>query len=384
MKRRQTGFTLLELLIAISLGVVLTLAATMMFKRASDAARTLRDRSQVQDNARAAMNSIGQDLNLAGSGLVSTGVVVASTAKYSCDTGACGVRSFPTDPSDVNSVLYGIMPGFAIGGTVGGTTSDTLTISYADRTSSLIKCSTDTTKLCGFDAYPLAAVDTDAMTLTFNANTLPTPDDAVYGFRKGDLILLSNSKGQAAAVVTEDAVGFVVKIENGAEKDQLGLNVKTGTGSVATLVSGTPALPTTATKLNIVTYYTDVPTGSDGFVSALPARLYRQLNAQPPIAIAEQVESMRVTYDLFSEAAGNQNASPPKLPIIKNVANPAADPYSPLQIRKVNVSIAAISALPNPGSPGGSTQRVFLTTSVSPRGISFFDKYPSSKGSASY
>ena len=87
----------------------------------------------------------------------------------------------------------------------------------------------------------------------------------------------------------------------------------------------------------------------------------RQVNAQSPVAVAEDVENLQITYDVFDENTSNATADLPD-------ANSA-----PNQIRKVNISLT--TRTPVQGLLGRDYQRVNLTTSVGPRNLTYRDRY---------
>ena len=72
--KSQRGFTLLELLVASSLGLIVILAMTSLFKTGMDATFTVTQRLEVQQNMRAAIELMGEDISHAGAGLPSGGL----------------------------------------------------------------------------------------------------------------------------------------------------------------------------------------------------------------------------------------------------------------------------------------------------------------------
>src|SRR2546429_7593998 len=78
MKKRignpQRGFSLLELMIASAVGLVVIAAMTSLFKIGMDATFTVTQRAETQQNMRAAVELMTQDISLAGSGRPSGGL----------------------------------------------------------------------------------------------------------------------------------------------------------------------------------------------------------------------------------------------------------------------------------------------------------------------
>src|SRR6266446_2831708 len=91
----ERGFTLLELLVASSIGLLVILAMTSLFKTGMDATFTVTQRAETQQNMRAAIELMTKDLGLAGAGLPSGGlqlVTGGTLSKFACDqTGTCYV-----------------------------------------------------------------------------------------------------------------------------------------------------------------------------------------------------------------------------------------------------------------------------------------------------
>jgi len=71
--KSQLGFSLLELLVASSIGLIVLLAMTSLFKTGMDTTFTVTQRAETQQNMRAAIELITKDLSLAGAGLPSGG-----------------------------------------------------------------------------------------------------------------------------------------------------------------------------------------------------------------------------------------------------------------------------------------------------------------------
>ena len=89
--------------------------------------------------------------------------------------------------------------------------------------------------------------------------------------------------------------------------------------------------------------------------------LMRQVNTHPPMAVAEYVENLQVTYDIYDENAAVAQAD---LDDAGGVPN---------QIRKVNITLTVRS--PGETMIGRDFQRITLTTSVGPRNLTYKDRY---------
>jgi len=121
MSKSQRGFTLLELLVASSIGLIVILCMTSLFKTGMDATFTVTQRAETQQNMRAAIQLMSKDISLAGAGLPSSGlqlVTGGTLSKYGCNqTGTCYIPggTYPKSGAGVNNYMYGILPGFNAG-----------------------------------------------------------------------------------------------------------------------------------------------------------------------------------------------------------------------------------------------------------------------------
>ncbi len=371
--RTSSGFTLIEMLTAMALSLSILFAGVMMYKKAVEMTNMVAQRSTVQSNSRVGIDSISEDLSQAGSGMPSSGVSLPSGAKFGCSSSACGLYYFPLNGS--TATMFSVMPGNALGPAInGGTATDVVSAVYTDRTPDLdtsgLVCAVGST--AGFDAYPLTNVTLSPLAVTFNASTCPAVGDPGYGFQVGDLVMISNSNGTIVQYVT--SVNSSTRTLTFGS-DPFGLNTTgSGTGSLASLFSGSTLPPsasapsTVAIKIDLVTYNLAVP--NLGTASQLPPRLMRQVNGLSPQPVAEQVNDLRITYDVISAALGNPAASPPVLPLLGAQTNPATIS----NIRKVNIKLVGVGGLTLPNVP---VQQVALTTSITPRSLSFYDEYPS-------
>jgi hypothetical protein len=186
--------------------------------------------------------------------------------------------------------------------------------------------------------------------ITFDPATTPAWNDAVVGLKPGDVILLNNNLGVAAATVTklhDDHVHLDPGSQDPLDFNQQGMS---GFGSAAHIYGP----PTTARRIFIVTYYID---DSNPDVPLL----MRQVNAQPPTPVAEYVENLQVTYDIYDENAA--------------IATAGLDDAGgqPNQIRKTNIAITVRS--PKTTMIEKDFSRISLATSVGPRNLTYKDRY---------
>jgi prepilin-type N-terminal cleavage/methylation domain-containing protein len=373
-KTKNRGFSLVELLVAMAMGVVILTAAVSLFSRALGASFLVTQRAEMQQDGRAALDMMAKDISLAGAGITSGGVQLpdgagATASKFGCDQTSCytGNNNYP-----INNHLYGVIPNPAAGLSVMTATgvlsppTDVLTVVYTDTTFPLNNYS-----------VALNASGSQATFTVLNPapNPLPVPwppppiNDPATGLKVGDLILFTNSVGQAVGEVTRVNAGGVVDFVNG---DALNINQSTAAnGNIKSLWGGAapPAAlpPVVCNRLLVITYYIDVPAGQDGIRYSAddgPPRLMKQVNGQSPVPVAENVAGLQATYDIFDDVAGLATAN------LKDAGMSAGK--SPNQIRKVNLSVMTRSPLTG-GKEGFQTLN--LVTSVSARDMSFKDRY---------
>ena len=100
--KSQRGFSLLELMVASVIGLIVVMAMTQMFRMGMNATFTVTQRAETQQNMRAAIELMTKDLSMAGAGLPSGGLQLASAggnSKVACNTGTCYVPPTLTRPA---------------------------------------------------------------------------------------------------------------------------------------------------------------------------------------------------------------------------------------------------------------------------------------------
>jgi prepilin-type N-terminal cleavage/methylation domain-containing protein len=367
------GFTLVEMLIALTLGLVVIAAAVQLFSKGVSATWMVSQRAELQQNARGSSNMLTKDISLAGAGLPTGGVALASGTgskpRYGCDyTGRCylgptnsGAMTYPAQTA-IN-YMYGVIPGWKQGVTVNAAAgaTDVITVVYAD-----------TSFLLG--DYTVKFNDLNGNSVTF---TLPTPppnplDQAVnntgVGLQQGDLVLFSSTAGSAYAVAEVTAplgagAGPSYNVAFG-NLDSLLFNQNAATSNdlkqIAT-TAGTagPAVGVTATRIWAITYYLDNATNPG------TPTLMRLVNARVPVPLAENVADLRFTYDTYDSSGNLLNATGDGgMGLIPSI--------SPSQIRTINLAHLTIRSQ-LPGQSG--YQSMDIQNSVSARNMSFSNRY---------
>jgi hypothetical protein len=363
---RQMGFTLMEAIVAMAAGLLVLGAAMMLFQQASSAGRTTMSKTEMEQNGRAALNFMLQDLGMAATDYQQAGVRVPQSGSMMAIFGCsgCNTSTYPNNlatpivPYDKNSYLG---------------TSDTITVVYVDNTwpPAGQTVATDTTT-----TPPSAKISStgDQITVTTASFTDPTGtsrnyQDTMYGSKSGDVMMIWNPNGYALATVTGVANGGVLTLAPG---DQLNLNQTTaGAANVAALKSG--ALypqSTAATRLKVVTYFVTNTAGPDGVTGTsddIPV-LMRQVNGDPAGAktVTDYIQNLQVTYDLYNPVSGVWQFA------ATGFGGPAPTVTDPTQIRKINVALQIRSQAKN---SSGTYDTVWVSSSISPRDLSFTDRY---------
>lgn len=338
------GFSLLELLVATAAGLVLLSGAVLVFRQSTDLGYVLTQRAEMLQNDRVAIDLITRDLRAAGTGMPTGGIQLPQggvAPVFACDlAGACPIAV----NTYANARLYALNPGDGLGAVINARPTDVVTVSYRDPSSSL-------------DQYPLVSITATGEQIVFDAGTSPPLDDPRSGVQAGDVLVLCNVDGCAAATVT--GVDAATKQVSLAAGDPLHLNQPAATlGNVASLAEppGSGTYPQTrAFRALIVTYYIDTATDP-----AAP-RLMRHVSANAAVPVAQNIENLQISYDTFDENAG---AATVNLPDAGGLPN---------QIRKVNIQVTSRGRFAR--LVGRGFDRLGLVTSISPRNLSFRDRY---------
>jgi prepilin-type N-terminal cleavage/methylation domain-containing protein len=376
MPNSQRGFSLIELMVASTLGLIVIIAMTSLFRQGMNATFTVTQRAEVQQNMRAAIELMTKDISLAGAGLPSGGLQLATSqgpTRVACNqAGTCYV---PGDVYPTGSYMYGVLPGFNNGVQNGAVITaapaainDSITSIYCDYNFPLSNFTftfpTQTSATVGLIAAPNAA--------------LPVNILAPGGLNVGDLLFFlvstpgngagaqGTSVAQTAAVVAEITGIPSNTAINFAAGDALNFN-QTGANSLANTIANLgPNLgggnTVNVCRLNAVTYFLQVPPAG-GTVQT--PRLMRQVNGLTAVPVADNIVNVQFSYDVISSVGGLMNANQP---------NPIAAGDSPALIKKVNMWVMGQSLM----ASGNRFQSMYLASSVSTNNMSFCNSYSAS------
>jgi prepilin-type N-terminal cleavage/methylation domain-containing protein len=379
--KSQRGFSLLELMVASSIGLIVILAMTSLFKSGMDATFVVTQRAETQQNMRSAIELMTKDISLAGAGLPSGGLQLVTggvRSNFACNqTGTCYVpaNTYPNSAGGTPNYMYGILPGFNNGVQNGvaipnapGQVNSSITSVYCDYNFPLSNFTF---------TFPTT---TSANVAVVSAAVQPNNILAPGGLTTGDLILFivstpGNGTGAAGTSSVQNAavVAEITAIPNNTSisfstADALNFN-QTGAGNSNNLASVSAAIAagggnakTTACRLNAVTYFLQVPPAG-GTVQT--PRLMRQVNGYNAVPVADNIINLQFTYDVIDFTTGFVSA---------NLADPIGAGQSPSLIQKVNIWIMGESLT----QAGKRSQNMYLTTSVSARDMSFCNSYSAS------
>ena len=239
--KSQSGFTLLEPMIA-SIGLVVMAAMTGMFRVGMNTIFTVTQRAETQQNMRAAIELMTKDISMAGAGLPTGGMQLATaggSSKVGCNqSGTCYVAG---DVYPDGNYLNGLLPGYN-NGVEGGTV---ITAAPAPVNDSI------TSVYCDYN-FPLTNFNftfpssTQATVAVVSGAVTPNNILAPGGLNVGDLVLFivstpGNGTGNqgTSSVQTAAAVAEITGMPNNttinfAAGDVLNLN-QTGVNSLANL-----------------------------------------------------------------------------------------------------------------------------------------------------
>jgi type II secretory pathway pseudopilin PulG len=330
----QGGFSLLELTVAATIGLIGILAMTSLFRAGINTTFTVTQRAETQQNMRAAIEIMTKDLSLAGSGLPTGGLQLANAggnSRIACNqAGTCYVPGaiYPN-----GNYMTGIEPGFA-NGVQNGLVIPAAPAAVNDSVTSIY---------CDYN-FPLTNFNfsfpnnTQANVAVINGAVTPNNILAPGGLNVGDLMLfivttpgngtgaLGTSTAQTAAAVAEITGIPSNTVINFAAADALNFNQVGAANSLSTIAASYVAGTTiNVCRLNAVTYFLQVPPAG-GTVQT--PRLMRQVNGLNAVPVADNIINLQFTYDIINSVAGTMSA---------NQANPIAAGLSPALIQKVNI-----------------------------------------------
>jgi prepilin-type N-terminal cleavage/methylation domain-containing protein len=371
--KKQFGFTLIEFMVAMGISLV-ALAATMLaFKDATNTNQSVTLKSDLNDNLRAGVNLLEQDLIQAGTGIPTAGIPVPYTPGPANCLGSGGAPinrpnlagglTFPV----CNVSLNAIEPGWQLGPPVTspdstpGANTDLITMLYVDNTLALNARMVNEPALGVNPGCPGGSIINNGLTATFDSTCILFSPTGVQ-INPGDLIMFSNAKGNAIQEVTGVA-GQTLTFAGG---DGLNLNARTDPQGTMKQLENTNLVggvnvpngtfpPTTATRIWMITYYLD------NITDPLHIRLIRRVNWNPGQPVGETIENLQFKYNF-----------------VDGITNPSGQPSIPVgesesQIRSVDILLGARST--NAWTQNHTYLRSNFMTQVSLRSMAYVNRY---------
>jgi prepilin-type N-terminal cleavage/methylation domain-containing protein len=375
--KRENGFSLLEMVVAMALGTMVLGAAVQIYSQGVAATWTVTQRAEMQQDFRAASGILTKDLSLAGAGLgqgASIALPDATSPKYGCSQSPSkcyingGSVAFPTP------TLYGLIPGYQQGptlNTVQGPT-DIITVAYTDN-NFYLDCYTATVTNATTVTFTLpGATSANCTSPTGNAGAQAVNNSAV-GLTPGDLVWFTfGTTNVVAEVTTAATAGGVVAFAAGDA-----LNLNQAAGVVNSLASEYVASPPAASlttgygqRLLLITYYIDKAVN--------PPRLMQIVGGHIPVPVAENIVYLQFSYDLYSDITNAPAVGCTNPGAATDGCAGASSGMIPNQITKINIMNMAMdsSLMGSQYGQGNGYQRLDLQTSVSARNLTYTNNYP--------
>jgi len=352
-------------MIAMALGLVVLGASMQLFNQAMNATWAVSQRAEMQQDLRAASNLLTQDLSLAGAGMLNANIALASGTGtlpvYGTNINGAPV-AYPTQLVSGNTIpfVYGLIPGPNLGPLINGQSTDIVTVVYTDSVFLLncynAKVTNNVTATFTLPATPLPGCASPP---------LPAPpqaiDNAAVGLTPGDLVWFQVTTGTGSGAKSAGVLADVTNVVNNggnqftvtfANADALRINQIAATaGNLASVINWTGS----GTRLLVTTYYVDTLNG-------IP-RLMRQVSGHTPVPVAENITSLKFTYDVFNN--GTTTA--------RQADGGASLGLTPNQITKINVEHLSLRSQLR-GTKG--YQSLDFQTSVAARDLLFKNDYP--------
>jgi type II secretory pathway pseudopilin PulG len=367
----SAGFTMVELLVSMGISVLVLGSAVLAMQHALRLNETALMVSGMNNTLRTGMDLMVRDFLQVGSGLPTGHIIQTPSGVGSTRVKMPGPpgTAFLNIASDTD--LNAVNPRPGGGPVINGVATDVLTVVTADT---------------NFIDMPLTALTNTTMDV---ASTNPATGLAINIATGPDRIipgqLLMLEKGATTTLVEVTAVDTTNRRISFANSDALNVN-QTGAaaGNVTALRATAPPdvlpaspatqiLPTTSTRVRMITYYLDV-------TDPLRPRLVRRINNGDPTtfdntsgtAVAMDIENLQFTFDLADGLTNPANVRFTAADIAGSGAC-SPNPCNVNMVRKINVMLTGRSK--NAVQLAGRMFRNTLTSQVSLRGMAYVDEY---------
>jgi len=371
--KRESGFSLLEMIIAMALGMIVLGAAVQLYTQGVGATFKVSQRAEMQQDFRAASNMVLRDLSMAGAGLGNNTAIAlpsAATPRYGCDQSTCHLGTANTAPGlyplqSTTPYFYGLLPGYQQGPTINtGYPTDTIAVAYTD-TNFYLNCYTATVTSLGDVQFQLPTTQ-PAGCLPTGVSTPQAVNDSIIGLTVGDLVYVSLSSIPVVVEVTgaPTSTGTNTYSVPFANNDVLKMNQTAAGYGLNTARVGYSG--TNPTRVFVITYYIDNTLN--------PPRLMRQVSGHTPMPVAENVVYMQFTYDLFNDSTGSVAVACNNPGAAADGCSGASTGLPPNEVTKINIAHMAMNSTIK--SSQGGFQGLDLVTSVSARDLTYNNSYP--------
>jgi prepilin-type N-terminal cleavage/methylation domain-containing protein len=367
----DAGFTLVELLVAMTIVLIIMGATLTSLKNAYRSNESAKAVTRVNNNLRIGLDLMVRDLIQVGQGLPGAGSVQVPNG-----TGALQIQrphpqgsactAWPVGTQTISAVT----PGPGCGPVINAVATDMLTTLAVDS---------------ALEMVPVQSFnDTDSATsTTATTATIAIPAASAGGspVRVGDLMMFRKNSTSALVYVT--AVTTVTSAGGNqtftfASGDPMNLNQSAtalnGTADDLATLAPTAANSANASRVRMISYYLD------NTLDPTTPRLVRHLGWGDPTVVlnlrgrtvAFDIDNLILSYDMRDSATNPSGVRMVAADLL--ATGPCSpNPCSANQIRKVNVFVAARSALL--GQETGRFTRNSLNTQVSLRSLALVDRY---------
>src|ERR1700722_2836572 len=209
---RESGFSLMEMMISLALGGIILSAAVQMYTKSLAATWMVNQRAEMQEDFRAASNMMTKDISLAGAGL-GNGAAIAlpstSNPQYGCDqTPKCYINGvaglYPK--TGATAYMYGLITGYNKGPTLNALQgpTDVVTAIYTD-SNFYLNCFNPQITAKGIVTFsqPVSPNTWASEGCLPNPITTPqAPNDLASGLTVGDVVLMTLGGRTIVAEVT--------------------------------------------------------------------------------------------------------------------------------------------------------------------------------------
>lgn len=299
-EKNQVGFSLIEMLIAMSLMLTAMVAIISLMKSSVSISNATYELTDAQEGLRSAQEFINRDLVSAGDGLRTMTYIPVQTTfiqQYLSLTpvpdpampgGVTNLGILTTD-NDVpaNTIVFGLDPSVQ--------TNPLVTVRSAPQLT---------------DRQTILAIDSNFIPISLAASAINSAGSVITiadadrdRFTAGEIYFLTSSVGGTFGTVTgvADITGpnsTLTFASGSAAGDKFGLNVTGAGGRINTISSG-GTLPTTLQRMKIIHYYIDSTGRLMRRVFGVRGSGFREA------AIADHVTNVQFIYSLGPDSAGN-------------------------------------------------------------------------------